>query len=107
LNKRREVVVQKKADAAVVSCWIFQPFESKCARVSRSWLPFKIHTMYWAAVTAAMANTMEKRGSKVNASRNSQRRHLFKCLMNTRGQIGKAGAIGTRSPAASREYFSK
>jgi hypothetical protein len=38
LNKRREVVVQKKADAAVVSCWIFQPFESKCARVSRSWL---------------------------------------------------------------------
>jgi hypothetical protein len=60
LNKRREVVVQKKADAAVVSCWISSRSKLS-ARVFRvhGW-PFKIHTMYWAALTAAMANTMEK-----------------------------------------------
>ena len=37
----------------------FQPFESKGAQGVHGW-PFKTHIMYWAAATAAMANTREK-----------------------------------------------
>jgi hypothetical protein len=37
----------------------FQPFGSKGAQGVHGW-PFKTHIMYWAAATAAMANTREK-----------------------------------------------